>query len=285
MLVVASSWLGLAPARAGDPFVPGDDPVGAVQLLALANSDRAAAGLPMLELRDDVYGVAVDHSRRMAQAGDIFHNDDYFTATVRNTLGAKALGENVAMNTSAEDAHRRLMQSPGHRANLMDPRFTVVGIAVVRSADGMGYITEDFVEPTGATRPMPVVNPAPAPAPAAPAPPPAPTTTARATPATTEAAAAAAGPSTSVPPPAVTTTSRAPVAAPSAEPRATGEHAALVVAPATELAAGPLDHGPATPEAPAVRPGLVLASAVAIGQLVVVALLAARLAQRTTADL
>ena len=195
---------GLVPALAAEPV--SDDPVGSAQLLVLANLERSAAGLAPLELRNDVTEIATEHSRRMAASDELFHNDDYFSASVRSRLGARTLGENVAMNRSADDAHRRLMLSPDHRANLMNPKFTVVGMAMARSADGMGFVTQDFVEPAVA-RAVPTVVPAELSPPPAedPAPPPAPAPAA--SPAPSAAVAAPAVPAASAPaggpPPAV----------------------------------------------------------------------------------
>ena len=191
--------LHLAPAKAAAPTL--DDPLGAAQLLTLANVDRAAAGLPLLVPRDDLTTIALEHSRRMALADDIWHNDAYFSSSVKAQVGAKSLGENVAMNRSMDDAHRRLLASPGPRDNLLNPKFTVVGFAVVRAADGIGYVTQAFIEPLAGTAPPPVASPAaapapvaevitpPAPAPAPPTPPlpPAPTTTAPPAPTATTA--------------------------------------------------------------------------------------------------
>jgi len=47
-----------------------------------------------------------------------------------------------------ESAHARLMNSRGHRANLLNPRFSVAGFAVVQAPDGRYFITENFLQPT-----------------------------------------------------------------------------------------------------------------------------------------
>jgi uncharacterized protein YkwD len=145
------------------------------RLLDLMNADRAKVGAPSLSLRADVGDIALGHSRDMAAKGEIFHNDGYFTAAVRSRLHARILGENVAMNPDVDDAHRRLMNSPGHRANILDARFTVVGVAVVRTGDGEMWFTEDFLQPAAVVaarpaRPIPAARAATHPAPAAPAP-------------------------------------------------------------------------------------------------------------------
>lgn len=177
---------------------------GARRLMDLANAERAKAGLGALAWRDDVAAIALAHSERMAAAGDIFHSDTFFGATVKNLLNVVARGENVAYNGSIENAHSRLMASSGHRANILDPRFSVVGIGVVRHADGRYFITQDFIQPAGAPRsvaPRPAATTAPraaAPKPAAPKPAPAP-----AAPATVATAVAPAPTTTEVPAPVV----------------------------------------------------------------------------------
>ncbi|MFP5377551.1 MAG: CAP domain-containing protein, partial [Acidimicrobiia bacterium] len=151
------------------------------RLLDLANAERSKSGLGALAWRDDVATIALAHSQRMAQAGDIFHSDSFFGTAVKKLLNAVARGENVAYNGSIESAHSRLMASSGHRANILDARFSVAGFGVVRHADGRYFITQNFIQPAGApasAAPRPVAAPAPRaaprPAPAKPAPTPAP---------------------------------------------------------------------------------------------------------------
>lgn len=117
---------------------------GSAHLLGLVNRERAAAGLRPLVLRDDISNIARAHSLDMAARRDIWHNDAYFTRGTRTRLAAKGLGENVAVNGTLEDAHRRLMASPPHRANILNATFDGIGIAV--ATDGVSlYITENFV--------------------------------------------------------------------------------------------------------------------------------------------
>jgi len=46
----------------------------------------------------------------MAAAGDIWHSQSYFS-NGRSAMGATLLGENVAMNLSANEAQRAFMDS------------------------------------------------------------------------------------------------------------------------------------------------------------------------------
>lgn len=132
------------------PAAPRVVPEAARRLLDLANAERRQAGLGPLAWRDDAAAIAVAHSQRMAAAGDLFHNDAYFTAATRTLLNASALGENVAYNGSVDDAHRRLMASPGHRANLLDRRFSAAGMGVVLAPDGRYFATQNFLQAAAA---------------------------------------------------------------------------------------------------------------------------------------
>lgn len=141
-----------APAPAPAPAPGSTDDAGADRLLELVNEERRRAGVPPLTRRADVDRIAVEHSRRMAAADRIWHNDAYFTSETRTRLGARALGENVALNASVEDAHRRLMASPGHRRNILSATFSVVGIGVVRG-ESSWFLTQNFVEPRAQAAP------------------------------------------------------------------------------------------------------------------------------------
>jgi uncharacterized protein YkwD len=44
-------------------------------------------------------------------------------------------GENIALAPTAELAHEGLMNSPAYRANILNPGFTRVGIAALRSGE------------------------------------------------------------------------------------------------------------------------------------------------------
>ena len=56
-------------------------------------------------------------------------------------------GENIAGNSSVSGAMAALMQSPGHRANILDPRFTHVGVGIAYgSAYGNLYVQEFLQE-------------------------------------------------------------------------------------------------------------------------------------------
>lgn len=143
-----------APAPTRAPRSVGD---AKARLVELVNGSRAEAGLAALTPRSDLDDLAAAHSEDMAAARRLFHNEELFTDATKKRIGAKAVGENVASNSSIDDAHRRLMASPEHRANLLSPSFTRLGLGLV-DADGTWYLTQVFVTPinssaTAATTP------------------------------------------------------------------------------------------------------------------------------------
>lgn len=242
-LVVVS----MLPARgAAEP-----DRVAAGQLFVLINTERSDAGLAPLVPSSDATEVAEAWSQFMSDINDLAHNDGWFTTETRQRLGAGALGENVATNADIADAHRRLMNSPGHRANILDPRFTHVGIGAVKGPTGAWWITEDFFQ----MKEAPAVAPAPAPAePATPAPAPAPTVAPRpapAPPAPPAQEAAPAEPPAPSPsedaPPEIASTAAVAVAPPIVEPRELPGSDPPLPAPA---AAAPVDRTVPRPVVP-----------------------------------
>ena len=142
--LVAAPAAGAAP---GQVRAAGGEPA---ELLVMINADRAAAGLAPLAWRDDVAAIALTWSSTMAATGTLAHNDAYFSAATQQLIGSITRGENVAFNGSMEATHYAFMRSPGHRANILDPRFTAVGIAVVHDANDTSWVTEDFLQESGA---------------------------------------------------------------------------------------------------------------------------------------
>jgi uncharacterized protein YkwD len=102
------------------------------RMLTLLNEARRAAGLRPLASDPELRGVALAHTQDMI-AARFFGHVSPTTGMVENRLQragvvASIVGENVAQADGADDAHRVLMDSPGHRANMLGGKFTHVGI-------------------------------------------------------------------------------------------------------------------------------------------------------------
>jgi hypothetical protein len=156
-----------------------------MELLALTNEVRASVGAAPLALDGALSAVAGTWSSTMAIAGAISHNPSLKV----QVPGFRLLGENVGRGDSVEIVHDLLVASPAHYANITNPRFTTVGLGVVRSGRTF-YVTQVFLQPAGSEW-APPEEPPPGLAPPVPLreqPATTPTTTALAAPATTAAA-------------------------------------------------------------------------------------------------
>lgn len=104
------------------------------------NDFRQANGLPGLAWEEGAYQKARAWSQQMADQKKLSHS----VLSEGVPAGWRTIGENVAVNTSLEGAMRALENSPPHRANLLNPRYTKVAIGVVQ-AHGSYWVTEVFI--------------------------------------------------------------------------------------------------------------------------------------------
>jgi uncharacterized protein YkwD len=114
-------------------------PAEAAELFAALNDARARAKLSPLLLDSALTQLAQAHATQMARTETLAHDAGDGPPTQR--VGAAELrlqwvGENVAQAMDAEGAHATLWASPAHRANLLHPRFTWVGIGAQPARDG-----------------------------------------------------------------------------------------------------------------------------------------------------
>ena len=122
-----------------------NDPVAAEAMVRFVNQERQSRGLPTLVVDQKLVQAARRHSQLMASTGEVEHlvaGEPKLTLRLAG-LRFDASGENVARSSSPESAHDGLMHSPGHRANILDPQYNAIGVAVIRNEQGL-YITEDF---------------------------------------------------------------------------------------------------------------------------------------------
>jgi uncharacterized YkwD family protein len=118
------------------------------QMVNLVNSEREKAGLKPLAVDTKLSQMARVKSQDMADNNYFSHTSPTYGSPfdMMKTFGItyKTAGENIALNSSVEKAHVALMNSEGHRANILNPNFTHIGIGIV-SKGGNLYITQDFI--------------------------------------------------------------------------------------------------------------------------------------------
>ena len=112
-----------------------------------ANRDRVAQGLLPLKWDSALARAAHDHAVRMAQLNSLSHQlsgeSDLTARASRAGARFSTIAENVAEGPSAANIHAQWMNSPPHRANLLDSELDSIGIAVAER-NGMLFAVEDF---------------------------------------------------------------------------------------------------------------------------------------------
>lgn len=118
------------------------------RMLQMVNEERAKAGLSPLVADTEVAVVARKHSRDMFARGYFAHvnldGEDPFDRMRKEGVRFATAGENLALAQTLIMAHKGLMNSPGHRANILHKSFGRLGIGVL---DGGIYglmITQNF---------------------------------------------------------------------------------------------------------------------------------------------
>jgi uncharacterized protein YkwD len=152
-------------------------------LLELINKDRAASDVPELTLNVKLSAAAEGHNLWMLTSGSFSHTGeggstpgDRMKAAGYVFSGSWSWGENIAWGSTrspsgymdeVELLHRNLMNSAGHRANLLNANFKEIGLDLAigmfqgRSA---AMVTENFAR-SSASNGGPLIPTPPAPAP------------------------------------------------------------------------------------------------------------------------
>ena len=130
-----------------------DAPAAAAELLRLLNRTRASHGLAPLEAHRGLADVATAHSHDMIEHDFIGHRSPTTGAAAdrvqRAGYRSGLILENIGRGYSAATIHDGLMESPGHRANVLNPDVTHVGIGVVAEEEGsrVAFVaTEVFIQ-------------------------------------------------------------------------------------------------------------------------------------------
>src|SRR5665213_1574139 len=151
--LAASLCIGSASAQRG----PGQaQPAAAEQLFTLANQSRAQSGAGPLAWDSALAEAALKHCERMVAEGPIAHRYGGELDLTARTAAAGAhfslIEENIAVGPYPATIHEGWLNSPPHRANLLNHEVDRVGIAVI-AIQGALYAVADYA------RGVPVLTP------------------------------------------------------------------------------------------------------------------------------
>lgn len=105
------------------------------KMFKLVNYERERAGLEKLSYDKSLTLLARAYAKEMLQEGFFSHYDlrggSPFDRMAHANIMFLHAGENLALSPGVTLAHQGLMNSPGHRANILSTRYQKVGIGVM----------------------------------------------------------------------------------------------------------------------------------------------------------
>ena len=119
-----------------------------LQVLQLVNQARAQVGVAPLQLDQGLNNAAQAHADEMAARGQLTHELPGEPPVVQRVVAQSDVrldreAENVAYAGSVEDLQGALMNSPPHRANVLNASYNVAGIGLARDGETL-YLVQDF---------------------------------------------------------------------------------------------------------------------------------------------
>ncbi|WP_209121825.1 CAP domain-containing protein [Alkalihalobacillus sp. BA299] len=110
------------------------------KMVDLVNEERAKVGLPALKVSVELTKVARIKAQDMIDHNYFSHQSPTYGSPfdMLQNFGVsyRIAGENLAGNQTVEGAHQALMNSNGHRANILNQQYSEVGIGII---DGGSY--------------------------------------------------------------------------------------------------------------------------------------------------
>ena len=118
-------------------------------MLDLINQERSKAGVASLKIDSKLQSMAQAKSDDMVAKAYFDHNSPTygspFDMMKKFGISYTSAGENIAGNSSVDKAHAALMNSPGHKANILKSSFTYIGIGVTASPQYGKMFAQDFI--------------------------------------------------------------------------------------------------------------------------------------------
>lgn len=104
-------------------------------MIDLVNKERTSRGFEALEKVDTLTDIGREHSTDMFKRGYFAHNtpegENVADRAMKHKYVYLVIGENLAYAPSLSLAHKGLMDSPGHKANILSPEYHKIGIGIM----------------------------------------------------------------------------------------------------------------------------------------------------------
>lgn len=119
------------------------------EMVNLVNQARSQNNLPALKVDTALANVARVKAKDMIDNNYFSHNSPTYGSPfdMMKSFSIRYIkaGENIAGNQSVQGAHDSLMNSPGHRANILSPDYTHIGIGIIEGGNYGNMFTQMFI--------------------------------------------------------------------------------------------------------------------------------------------
>ncbi|MFJ7914306.1 MULTISPECIES: CAP domain-containing protein [unclassified Lysinibacillus] len=137
-----------APAQSKPSTTTSDVNAFEQEVVKLTNAERTKAGLAPFKTDDQLMAAAREKSQDMQSKNYFSHTSPTFGSPFdrMKALGItyKSAGENIAQGQrTPQEVVQAWMDSPGHRANILNEKFTHIGVGYVKSGN---YWTQQFIQ-------------------------------------------------------------------------------------------------------------------------------------------
>jgi uncharacterized YkwD family protein/spore coat assembly protein SafA len=130
--------------------IPTQDSSYEQQVIKLVNTERAKAGLKPLKENWELSRVAEFKSQDMRDKKYFDHNSPTYGTPFQMMksfgISYKTAGENIAAGQKTpEEVMKSWMNSPGHKANILNAGYTQIGVGYVTGGSYNSYWTQQFI--------------------------------------------------------------------------------------------------------------------------------------------
>lgn len=117
-------------------------------ILTQTNQERVGKGLQALELNPKLHSGAQKYANLMGKKNRLSHDiENLSTRIKRENYNYSTIGENIAWNYGFDKVVDGWMDSPGHRANILNKSFTQIGVGVDYNSKNEPYYCQIFGKP------------------------------------------------------------------------------------------------------------------------------------------
>lgn len=135
------------PNAPGTPEAPEENTTYAARVVRLVNEERAKAGLSALTVDSGLEAAGLVRAKEIVSSFSHTRPDgtSFATAIKEQGVSYRGAGENIAWGQKSPEAVvDAWMNSPGHRANILNEKFTRIGVGHYQNSGGTNYWVQLF---------------------------------------------------------------------------------------------------------------------------------------------